>query len=355
MAALSPASIYAADPYFDFVTVLLSGSGTVGSSVITGNEITSKVVSQYSGTHPVLISSAQSKFGGTSYKIDGLGNLSIPSASTIVMGTGNFTVECWFYADTASASMYVYGNFSSNAVAHNALQWINGGLYWYYAGNTAITMTGSALSLNTWYHFAGVRVANTLTLYIDGVARGTATYTNAFGNSGTPLYIGNTNWTDQQWKGYIDDFRITQSFARYTADFTPPASEFPWLDHIYFTKRIIDEPIGYVPLMPPEGLDSLGPRKRVVNVMQKRIAYFGGSGKITGTVKVSPNLPAHREVILMDEVAHVLLKSTWSDPVTGAYEFDYLDMAATFTVLAYDYTKAYRAVIADRVTPELMT
>jgi hypothetical protein len=89
--------------------------------------------------------------------------------------------------------------------------------------------------------------------------------------------------------------------------------------------------------------------------MQKRIAYFGGTGKITGTVKVTPNIPAHREVILMDEVAHVLLKSTWSDPVTGAYEFDSLDTSATYTVLAYDYTRAYRAVIADRVVPEHMT
>lgn len=94
-----------------------------------------------------------------------------------------------------------------------------------------------------------------------------------------------------------------------------------------------------------------------VSRMRWRDVQFGGSGRVAGTVKekASPaNLPWGRRVLLLQERTGYWVQSTWSDPVTGAYSFDWVDMTHTYTVISYDHTGAYRAVIADGQTPELM-
>jgi hypothetical protein len=84
---------------------------------------------------------------------------------------------------------------------------------------------------------------------------------------------------------------------------------------------------------------------------------YGGPGRIAGTVKVkaSPDTPVRRRVLLLDDRAGHCIAETWSDPTTGAYEFRNIDRRLTYTVIAYDYTKSKKLVIADNITPELMT
>ena len=82
----------------------------------------------------------------------------------------------------------------------------------------------------------------------------------------------------------------------------------------------------------------------------------GGSHKVVGTVaeKASPtNLPLVRRVMLIDEQSHRVVRETWSD-AAGNYSFDSVNANTTYTVLAYDHTETYRAVVADRVLPEAM-
>jgi hypothetical protein len=82
-------------------------------------------------------------------------------------------------------------------------------------------------------------------------------------------------------------------------------------------------------------------------------APAAGRGSIVGTVKEkgAPNMPVKRRVILVDERSMSAFAETWSDTVTGAYRFDNLDTALKFTVLSYDHTGNYRAVIADGQVP----
>lgn len=84
--------------------------------------------------------------------------------------------------------------------------------------------------------------------------------------------------------------------------------------------------------------------------------FYGGLGRIDGTVKVdsSPDYPVHRKVRCFRDRDAVCVGETWSDPVTGEYSFEYVDPAERYTVLAYDYTGAYRAVVADNLTPDPM-
>lgn len=106
--------------------------------------------------------------------------------------------------------------------------------------------------------------------------------------------------------------------------------------------------------------EQLIPGSRVVNLARglmvgQRNAYFGGAGRIAGTVKVTPNTPVHRRIRLFDEKTGLLVREAWSDEVTGAYSFDYVDMTRSYTVIGFDYTLNYRAVIADNLTPERIT
>lgn len=79
---------------------------------------------------------------------------------------------------------------------------------------------------------------------------------------------------------------------------------------------------------------------------------FKGRGRITGTVKNTPSTPVRRLLRLYREPGGLLVKSTWSDALTGAYTFDGVAMDYRYTVVSFDHTQTFRAVIADRVLPE---
>lgn len=83
---------------------------------------------------------------------------------------------------------------------------------------------------------------------------------------------------------------------------------------------------------------------------------YGGKGRVSGTVKVkgTPNYPVARRVRLYRDKEGVLVREQWSDPVTGAYSFDYVDETATYTVISYDYQHNFRAVVADNIAPEII-
>lgn len=84
---------------------------------------------------------------------------------------------------------------------------------------------------------------------------------------------------------------------------------------------------------------------------------FKGRGRIAGTVKekASPtDKPVARRVRLYREPDGRLIRTTWSDPVTGAYEFYGIPMDTRYTVVSHDYNALYRAVLADNLAPELI-
>lgn len=85
--------------------------------------------------------------------------------------------------------------------------------------------------------------------------------------------------------------------------------------------------------------------------------WYGGRGRISGTVKINgtPNYAVYRKVRLVRELDAICVAEQWSNPVTGAYQFDYYDETQTYTVISYDYENDFRAVIADNLTPDIIT
>lgn len=124
------------------------------------------------------------------------------------------------------------------------------------------------------------------------------------------------------------------------------------------TYRGFQPPEGRLSSSPVEALDAIGVRRiDRAQVQGNRSIYFAGNGRITGTVKekgAASNTPVHRRVVLMDERTSLMVQEQWSDAATGVYSFINVDSTRTFTVLSYDHTGAFRAVVADRIVPELI-
>lgn len=61
------------------------------------------------------------------------------------------------------------------------------------------------------------------------------------------------------------------------------------------------------------------------------------------------DLPVRRLVRLHDQPTGRLLRDLWSDPVTGAYQFDYL-RAGRFFVIAFDHTGQYNGEVVTGIS-----
>lgn len=76
-------------------------------------------------------------------------------------------------------------------------------------------------------------------------------------------------------------------------------------------------------------------------------------GRISGRVliRTSPTttVPARRKVRLYNAVTGVLVAATWSDSVTGAYEFTRLNPRNEYLAMAQDYLRRHNAVVVDGV------
>ena len=80
------------------------------------------------------------------------------------------------------------------------------------------------------------------------------------------------------------------------------------------------------------------------------------NGRIDGTVKRKSdptNIPLRRRVRLYRDIDGMLIAETWSD-ATGHFSFDFVESNWTYTAIAFDYERNYRAVLADNLTPGVM-
>lgn len=103
---------------------------------------------------------------------------------------------------------------------------------------------------------------------------------------------------------------------------------------------------------------ALSVKKKSSDAIKVKDLYWGGNGVINGTVKEKStpiNVPLHRRVRLIDQRSGLVVAEAWSNETTGAYSFANIDRSRVYTVISYDHTTLYRAVIADNLTPDLMT
>jgi hypothetical protein len=188
------------------------------------------------------ISSTQSKFGGSSISFNGSTDyLQVSINPNNLLDNADFTFEFWIYPTNGSSTSHILGwenDTSSNTWGglRFGFNSSGGSLYPFVLMATASTgwalnyTTPTSLNLNQWNHVALVRSGSNIYIFLNGTQNGTTqSFSGTVYQNSTNYYIGaiNSSGMTSFFSGYIDDFRFTRSYARYTANFTPPTSAFP--------------------------------------------------------------------------------------------------------------------------------
>lgn len=180
------------------------------------------------------ISTSVKKFGTGSIAFDSTGDgLTRPVSPLFDFGSGSFTVEFWANCVSTSGQGYfvsVWDDVGGSDANSSWLVRLNSGTILTHimqGSGTYNTLTSSAISTNTWFHFAFVRNGTTQTMYINGTSVASASVTGAMNTVIRSLRVGYQGGSANYLNGYIDDLRITKGVARYTANFTPPTAAFP--------------------------------------------------------------------------------------------------------------------------------
>jgi len=175
------------------------------------------------------VSTSVKKYGTGSMYFDGTGDALLAAPSALYnMGTGDFTIECWVYPQTQVQTypgIITLTGTSDLSIAYDHGDTTNDSFSMLLGGTRTAASVTSAV--DNWYYIAVVRSGSTVTLYINGTSRATATNSSTLGGTVCTIGMFGTGSPTTAFKGYIDDLRITKGYARYTTTFTPPTAALP--------------------------------------------------------------------------------------------------------------------------------
>ena len=169
------------------------------------------------------VSTAQSKFGGTSLlNTTTPGYITVAQDAVFDFGTSqDFTIEMFGRLNTSIEGQYFFdgrADLKSVAILMDGVF-----LKAYIDGAYRVGTGANPFAADTWVHVAYTRSGTTGTLWLDGVSQGTWTDTVDYSFS-NELYIG-SRFSSTGANAYFDEIRISNT-ARYTTTFTPTTSQF---------------------------------------------------------------------------------------------------------------------------------
>jgi hypothetical protein len=168
-------------------------------------------------------STTQTKYADTAMYFDGSGDyLETPSSPEVALGTGDFTIEMWYYENSGASGNKAIFDTRSAAGATNGLilQRIDTKNLRVFVNVDVVTTGENTIVQETWQHVAIVKQSGTIRIYLDGVEKDDAASTQDFTN--TRLLIGQNANFSQPLNGYIENLQILKGVAKYTANFTVP-------------------------------------------------------------------------------------------------------------------------------------
>lgn len=196
----------------------------------------------FSGAHPFALGSSY-YFNGTSSRINSNAN------NRFDIGTGDFTLEGWFYYDG-----------DSGVLIHSAY-WNGGNNRGYYLRNSGtqlrlLASTGTwnsfpdvfalsnFFSIYEWTHFSVNRISGVIKVYKNGSLFHTQTYAASLnqtgGSSGNRACVIGARYSDNAYalylRGRMRDFIIDTGTAIRTGEFTPPSGSTGVDDQVTLTS-----------------------------------------------------------------------------------------------------------------------
>ena len=169
------------------------------------------------------------KFGSGALNLNHASNsyITTPTTSDFVFGTGDFTIDFWFYMTqvnmTGQANTFVTNISGNTGFTFSMVKYTDRG--WELAIGTTLYTSGVLNPpLNQWVHCAVVRSSGTLKYYLNGSSIYSASCPTDIVSSTAAFMVGYpTNFSPYS---YIDELRISKGIARWTSNFTPPTAPY---------------------------------------------------------------------------------------------------------------------------------
>lgn len=205
------------DPHWADVGLLLHMDGTDGGTTFTDQ--TGKSISANNAvtkTDVFAFGTSSGYFAASGY------GLTTASHSSLVFGTGNFTIE-GFVRISANGNYYLFHKTDWYVMAY-----IGGDSVTKIRWNGEVGSAAQFLPVGAFVHVAVVRISGVVTLFVGGAVALSVADTTDYSGTGL-LSVGSHNSipSSSVLSGHMDEVRITKGFARYTAAFTPPSLPFP--------------------------------------------------------------------------------------------------------------------------------
>jgi len=233
---LSVTGTTAGDVHFPNVIFLAKFDGSNGSTSITDSSNKNHTITVNGGSQ---ISTAASKFGGSSLKLDyenaGTGDRLVADTVADNLTSTTHTIEFWFKTDMADGHItsqypvfFAFNDAGASYANRLMLQMASKTTLRFYSASY-YDMTVSAMNDNAWHHIAVVSDGTDYDIYLDGSRLTTDAGDSRQINSDDTFVIGAEldagPSTGNYFSGYIDDFRITNGVARYSgASLTLPTT-----------------------------------------------------------------------------------------------------------------------------------
>jgi hypothetical protein len=180
-----------------------------------GNAQISTAISAKWGTGSIKLTSASSDY------------LKSPSSNLYVLGTGDWTIECWVYLPSVATQQIIFDTRATGTDSGYAFYVTGVGKLALFTNNTSVLVTSSLVPSNSWAYLAMTRTGATVRAYINGTLDATTgTYSGSMNCPGTALVGAGAGGTDLV-NGYIQDLRITKGYARTVT--ASPTAAFPTL------------------------------------------------------------------------------------------------------------------------------
>ncbi|HWI30005.1 MAG TPA: LamG domain-containing protein [Microbacterium sp.] len=156
------------------------------------------------------------KVGAAALNLNGTASSWVDVANPVIDSSESYTVAAWVKPTTLTGTQ-TFASIDGTNISPFYLQ-LTGGVFTFSqrgADSTSSVLAqvnGSAPVVGTWYHVVGVynKQANTISLYVNGVAQGSATATTAW-KAGGHTVIGRAKWGGaavDQVNGAIDEVRF---------------------------------------------------------------------------------------------------------------------------------------------------
>lgn len=217
------------DAFWKYTTFLLNGEGAAATNNAQNNTILDSSASAIAITRNGDIAQGTfTPFSASSWSnyFPAAGVLTTPASAVHNLGTGDFTVELWYnqMGSVGYGGLFMLGQY--NTGIHISL---NNSTYTVYCGTSGSTVfngvSGPVVN-GEWNHVALTRSGTTLTLWHNGVSKGSVSNSAAVSpTAGITLGATGHNPGSERFNGYISNVRLVKGTCLYASTFTPPTAE----------------------------------------------------------------------------------------------------------------------------------